>query len=324
MQRKVIEGFELSPQQQRLWLQGDDSAYRAEVTVAIDGNARSSDLRTAFEMLARRHEILRMTFRRLPGMKFPIQAAEAGDCVEWRELDVSDYSPEEQKSQIEEFAREARRPFDLERGPLIRVALFSLSVDKRLLYVCVPSLLADQRTLCELIRQFSYIYVGKESADDFSPEKQVGYVQIAAWQREVLETEEAQEGKNFWSSENLAGFRNVGLPLENGTAASRRFYPLSHSLVIPQDVIDKARAVAGEYSLSLRSFFQACWHVLLYRLTGREDLIVATHFDVRPYEELKAAVGLLAKYLPIGCRLALFRMRLMKLLSGRSFMRGKV
>jgi amino acid adenylation domain-containing protein len=303
MQRKVIEGFELSPQQQRLWLQGDDSAYRAEVTVAIDGNARSRDLRTAFEMLARRHEILRMTFRRLPGMKFPIQAAEAGDCVEWRELDVSDYSPEEQKSQIEKFAREARRPFDLERGPLVRVALFSLSVDKHSLYVCVPSLLADQRTLCELIRQVSYTYVGAESGDDFSPEEQVGYVQIAAWQREILKTEEAQEGKNFWSSKNLVGFRNVGLPLENGTAASRRFYPLSHSLVIPRDVIDKARAIAGKYSLSLHSFLQACWHVLLYRLTGREDLIVATHFDVRPYEELKAAVGLLAKYLPINCRL---------------------
>jgi amino acid adenylation domain-containing protein len=303
MRRDVIEGFELAPQQQRLWLQSDGPTYRAEVTVAIDGNARSGDLRAAFEALARRHEILRMTFRRLPGMKFPVQVAEAGDRVEWREMDVSDYPPEEQTSRIEEFKREARRPFDIERGPLVRVALFSLSVDKRLLNVYVPSLLADQRTLCELVRQVSCIYAGRERADDSSPEKQIGYTQIAAWQREILETEEAQEGRNFWGSKNLAGFRNVGLPLENGTAAGRRFHPLSHSLVIPRDLIDKAVAMAGEHSLSIHSFLQACWHVLLYRLTSREDLIVATHFDVRPYGELKAAVGLLAKYLPIGCRL---------------------
>jgi microcystin synthetase protein McyA len=289
MEKEVIEGFELAPQQQRLWLQGADITYRAEVTVAIDGNARSADVRAAIETLARHHEILRTTFRRLPGMKFPIQATEAGNCVEWRELDVSDYAPEEQYSLFEEFAREARRPFDLERGPLMRVTLFSLSVDKSLLNVCVPSLLADQRALCELMHQISCIYAGRERVDDSPPEKQLGYAQI--------------EGKEFWSSKNLAAFRNVGLPLENETAASQRFYTLSHSLIIPRDMIDRARAMASECSLSLHSFLQACWHVLLYRLTGLEDLIVATHFDARPYEELKAAVGLLAKYLPISCRL---------------------
>ncbi|MEO8191051.1 MAG: condensation domain-containing protein, partial [Acidobacteriota bacterium] len=72
----TIEGFRLSPQQARLWsLQEKDGSgsYRARAVVAIDGRVDPDRLRLAIVKVAGRHEILRTTFRGLPGMSAPLQ-----------------------------------------------------------------------------------------------------------------------------------------------------------------------------------------------------------------------------------------------------------
>ena len=51
------------------------------------------------------------------------------------------------------------------------------------------------------------------------------------------------------------------------------------------------------------AFLLACWQVLLGRLTGAPELMVAALFDGRDFEELEGALGPFAKHLPIACRL---------------------
>ena len=61
----MIEGFRLSPQQRRLWfLQQDQSAYRAQCEIAIDGPVEVERLTRVVQEIVDRHEILRTTFQR--------------------------------------------------------------------------------------------------------------------------------------------------------------------------------------------------------------------------------------------------------------------
>lgn len=102
MQQAAINGFRLAPQQERLWsLLADGSSYRAQCALLIEGNLDSNLLKAACQQLVDRHEILRTTFHRLPGMKLPVQViAERGDLA-WQEVDLTGRSPEEQDSALE-------------------------------------------------------------------------------------------------------------------------------------------------------------------------------------------------------------------------------
>src|ERR1051325_11992502 len=76
MQNNTIEGYRLSPQQQRQWIlqqHSERSPYRVQVQVLIEGNADTDALRKALFAVISRHEILNTTFQHLPGMSLPVQ-----------------------------------------------------------------------------------------------------------------------------------------------------------------------------------------------------------------------------------------------------------
>ncbi len=75
MQEERLEGYRLSPQQRRLWgllRYGWNGAYQTAGVVTITGRLEIPRLKTAARNLIARHEILRTTFRCLPGMTIPM------------------------------------------------------------------------------------------------------------------------------------------------------------------------------------------------------------------------------------------------------------
>src|SRR5437868_5603951 len=69
-----LEGFEISPQQRRIWLfQRQTGALYARVTLEIQGTLDVESLQQAAAQLAEKHEILRTYFLGVPGRVFPVQ-----------------------------------------------------------------------------------------------------------------------------------------------------------------------------------------------------------------------------------------------------------
>ncbi|NEP46232.1 MAG: hypothetical protein F6K35_46360, partial [Okeania sp. SIO2H7] len=74
MVTQTVAGYRLSPQQKHLWLlQEKNSNYQATCTIKITGKVEANILKSAIEKIAERHEILRTTFQRRPGIKMPLQ-----------------------------------------------------------------------------------------------------------------------------------------------------------------------------------------------------------------------------------------------------------
>src|SRR5882724_7319392 len=125
MQKAALEGFSLSPQQKHLWLlQQNSEAYRSQCAISLEGNLNPNALRQSLERLVSRHEILRTSFLRRPGMKIPFQVITNDTTLPWRTLDLRNRSCQEQETEIERlFQAEGRRAFDFERAPLLRCLL---------------------------------------------------------------------------------------------------------------------------------------------------------------------------------------------------------
>ena len=304
-----IEGYRLSPQQKRLWtIQEGNDVYRAKCRLHLEGALQTELLKAALLEVINRHEILRTTLRRVPGIKVPLQVVTEAEQLAWETLDLRDRPRAEQEALLTgHFQEIGQRPFDYEQGPLLRSALVSLSTSQHALLLCLPALYADAWTLRNLTQEIAAAYAagadgvpstgsgrglsGAERSRRTSDEDEVvQYVQFSEWQNELLEGEEAEQGKTYWREQDFSALAGLSLPYEIKLADRPPFSPAVFSSRLDGKVTDKVSLLAA-------------WQVLIWRLTRQPDIVVGLAFDGRKFEELQSGLGLFAKWLPLLSRL---------------------
>jgi len=270
-------GFQLSQQQKQLWLSGaDETAFNSVTAVALDGALNAAKLKDALNQVVARHEALRTTFERRPGMRVPLQVVRGTLAPAWEEIRAT--------SVAQLVAAEANAAFDLHNGPVVRAKLLSVADSKHVLVISTPALCADVASLQNVVREIAACYAGGAGSDEVFQ-----YPDFSAWQSELLQSEEdedAKAAKQFWS-ELLAETSIHRLPFEK--QASGAFKPATIPVEIPASAVDKDSA-----------FFAACWQILQWKLTGQNAITVSHVSDGRNHEEVAASVGLFSKALPIS------------------------
>ena len=280
MSNQVIEGFRLSPQQEHLWRleQGaHQSPYRAQCAVRITGRLDAEKLRAAIEDVVRRHEILRTTFPRPVSMMTSLQTVSEAAGFSFQRGDLSGL---DDQTLYEEFGRE---PFDLEAGPLLRVSLQCLATDDHLLLLALPTLCADRIALDNLVREIGRAYAARTSSAQNEVEP-TPYIVFAEWQNELLASEDAEVGREFWRAQQLSELPPLTLPVER-RAKNTEFTPRIVRTLLPRQATS--------------AMLLACWQALLARLSGEREFVLGLGCDGRSDEELAGALGPFAKYLPL-------------------------
>ena len=272
MNTAVIQGFQLSQQQRHLWaLQREGTSYESQCVIRLDGELDARALHDVLCAVVNRSEVLRTTFRML---KVPVQVVNERVVPAWRTMDLSDASHVEELSQ-----QEARTPFDFEHGPLVRGLLLRLDPRRHFLILTLPALIADTGTLKRL---FNELCDGTQVTDTGLP-----YIQYAAWQQELLEEQDAEEGRQYWRSQKLATLCTQTLPVP---ASARE--------------VASFRLTPELNSQTAEIWLLACWQSLLWRLTRVEELLIGYTYDGREFEELNQVLGPLARSLPVTARLS--------------------
>lgn len=302
--QNVIEGYQLSPQQKNLWLSPqEDEVYRAQCGILIEGRLDRDVLKEALQRIVARHEILRTTFYRRSGIRLPIQVVAERDTALWRYVVLNSWNEHEQAVDIEEIRQEERRlPFDFQRGPLLHACLVNLSPQAHLLLLTLPSLCADERTLKQLFKELSDFY-RLALRDEEETDEATQYAQYAEWRNELLETEDAATGKEYWLKQEADTLPLLKLPLEKQPDETTAFRLSSLTTDVEPETVEKLETVALWNNTSADVLLLACWQTLLWRLTGQTDLAVGRVFEGRKYEELEEAFGLFAESLPVRASL---------------------
>jgi len=302
MHSKSIEGFGISVQQARSWrLRGDDSCVPTEATWLLEGELDSRVLRSALGRVVSEHEILRTTYRRLPGMELPIQVVEEGAPFELEELDLGSGGARLER----ELERLRRESFDLERGPVARFALLRLAPGRTVLFAAVPALAGDSRSMTNLGAEIAAAY-GAELGDEAPELERVQYADFAAWQTDSLEesAERLAADREYWRAqlanatlEPLAGSHRL-----TGAAGVE----LAAETIDPEALAgggSSLEALAAQLGGSPEDLLFAVWQILLYRLTGHERFVVGWRDEGRELEALATALGTFARHFPLVCRL---------------------
>ncbi len=300
MVHEHIEGYPLSPQQQHLWLSGAHVVSYSRCSLRIRGTLDAARLNRALSALRERHEILRTSFHTLPGMPLPLQTINPNEPCRCEQLDLSDCDAEEQAARLGEHER--REPkFDLETGDVLICRLLKLSAEEHVLLIDISGLCADVQTMKNLARELAESYGESEDAGAGAATA-VQYADFSAWQNELLESAESSAGRDYWRSQNVEATSPPALPYEAPLPAADLRERASASLLLGDELLTQVEALAARHETSLDVILQACWHGLLWRLTGLSDIVIETAFPGRKYEDLRAAVGRFVTSLPLRSR----------------------
>jgi len=296
------EGFQLSPQQQRLWQrQQQDSAfpYRVIGEAIVEGNLNPQRLEVALAQVISQQEILRTFFASLPEMGTPLQAIAEGNQYQFRYDDLSQWEKTvQQKRQEAWFEQAKQQPLDLETGCVLDVTLLKLAPDRHVLLITLPALCADAVTLDNFLAELNQAYTGIENTED-----PLQYADIAAWQNDLFESEDGEIGRRYWRQQPLASGLSLKLPFQLEPTSDTAFQPATITSSLSVDCTNKLESIAHNHQVSLETLLFACWQVLLWRLTGETELVVGRYCNGRNYEELMSALGPFAKVLPIRTEL---------------------
>jgi amino acid adenylation domain-containing protein len=283
----------LSLPQQRLWflhrLQPGSSAYHIQWSVRLLGEVDRVSLQGAVDAVVSRHESLRTVFvaGAEEGTAEQQVLASVGVPVEWLAAPGLD---DEGVAGL--LAALARRPFDLGRGPLLRLTVLATGPGEQVLVVVIHHIVADGWSLALLATELSSAYAALRSGGSpaWSP-LPLQYGDWALWQRQWLAGPEPARQLAYWR-EALAGAPPV-LDLQGDLP--RPAQPAGRGAW--QTVRIDAALVRAVESLALQSgctpymVLLAAYALLLGRYGGTEDVVVGTPVAGRGQVALEGLIG---------------------------------
>ena len=296
----TIEGYRLSPQQSQIW-KVQERARNARCTVLIEGQLNVKSVRLAIEKVIERHEILRTTFQRIPGMDTPLQVINESGRLGLCEYELSHLDAEHQQARLESLFQQLGQSFDLEESPTLQTALVSLSPFKHVLMFALPSLCADRISFENLTSEISLTYAACLRGEVVEDEP-MQYADVSGILNDLLESEDTKAGREYWQKYAGEDSLEVHLPFLQESNVSERFNPQVVSVSHGSEVANKLDDRTRQFETTNFNFILTCWATLLYRFSGQAELIVGAAFDGRSFEGLSGAIGPLARFLPVRCQ----------------------
>ncbi len=303
MTEQTADSFEVSPQQEELWLaEPDGPSGRVQAIVELVGGVDPEALRGAVARTIERHEILRTTFAHQPGIRVPVQAV-AGDVEPV--FSTVDLTGPDADSAVQKHAEaELAYPLDLSQGSLLRALLITRGPDRHSLILTVSTLCADASSIALLVQELLQHYAGATP----TVEDPLQYADFSAWQRELegADDEEATAARDFWSATSDA----VGptLPFaerpDAGTedAASSETPVQQVPVTVDGATVSSIIEQASRYGATPAELVHAAWHAVIGASTGEEDVTLAFVSSERRHADLEGALGTFARAVPVRSR----------------------
>ncbi len=292
----------LSFAQERLWFLDrfapGSAVYNIPSFLRLGGRLDAAALRGVLTEVARRHESLRTTFGEHAGV--PFQAVAPPGEVGLPLVDLRGAEDE----MLRLAREEARRPFDLVRGPLFRASLLRLGVEDHVLLLNIHHIVSDGWSQGLLLRELAALYhalaAGRPSP---LPEPPIQYADYAVWQRSRMRGEALEEKLAFWR-QRLAGVPPLALPSDRPRPARPSFRGGRRSLDVPADLAGRLRALCREQGVTSYMALLAAFQVLLLRYSGQTDFAVGSPVANRGRGEVEGLIGLFINTLALRADLS--------------------
>ena len=266
-----------------------------QVCLRLQGPLRVEALRQAASDLVGRHEALRTVFDPATGAPRLLPGGEPGLHVHMVPA-LDGLARDEAIDGL--LTAEARRPFDLARGPLLRLALLPFD-DEHLLVVGAHQIAADGWSFGVLLRELGALYTARVTGRPATLPEPTPFRSYAERELLWLQTADAARSEAWWL-ERLAGPLPVlRLPGDRPRPVFQTYAGADVHAVIEPGLREDLQRLAAGRGCTLFMVLLAAFQALLHRLTGQEDLLVVTPSEGQAFDGGPAWVGDCLNLLPL-------------------------
>ncbi len=278
----------LSYAQQRQWvlwqLEPEGATYNIPTALRLVGALDVGALQRSFSALIARHETLRTRFEQVDGQ--PLQVIEPPSPFS---LETEAVEPAQVQAWID---AEAAKPFDLERGPLLRARLLRLGSDEHVLMLTLHHIVSDGWSTPILVRELVALYEGDCQGREVSlPELPIQYADYAQWQRQWMEAGEQARQLAYWKEQLGDDQPVLELPLDRLRPARSSFRGARLQVPLSPALSQALQGLARERGVTLFMLLLASFQTLLHRYSGQRDIRVGVPVANRNRVETEGLIG---------------------------------
>ncbi|HCL3489282.1 TPA: pyoverdine non-ribosomal peptide synthetase PvdD, partial [Pseudomonas aeruginosa] len=278
----------LSFAQERQWflwqLEPESAAYHIPSALRLRGRLDVDALQRSFDSLVARHETLRTRFRLEGGRSYQQVQPAVSVSIEREQFG--------EEGLIERIQAIVVQPFDLERGPLLRVNLLQLAEDDHVLVLVQHHIVSDGWSMQVMVEELVQLYAGySQGLDVVLPALPIQYADYALWQRSWMEAGEKERQLAYWTG-LLGGEQPVlELPFDRPRPARQSHRGAQLGFELPRELVEAVRALAQREGASSFMLLLASFQALLYRYSGQADIRVGVPIANRNRVETERLIG---------------------------------
>lgn len=279
--------FPASFAQRSMWLENEINpgrpTYHVLAALRLRGRLDTGALRRALNTVVDRHEALRTVFDL--DEDGPVQIIGPAPELDVPLTDVA-------RSDLEAaVTAEVTKPFDLYRGPLVRMRLLRTAPEEHVAVLVMHHIVTDGVSSALFVAELTACYGAYLRGEDPGlPPLEIQYADFTMWQHENLRGEKLSGLTRRWQR-RLDGAPPLRLFTDRPYPAEPTFAGDTHTFTVPAPLVSRLDALARQERATAFMVFLAAFDVLLSRYSGQQDITVASPMAGRTRPELAGLIG---------------------------------
>jgi amino acid adenylation domain-containing protein len=268
--------FAMTESQTEIWLASQlgpeaSCAYNEPFYVRLRGPLDVDLLRESVNATFLRHEALHLRFDR-DGQQWANPPAP----IDIPLRDVGAQRADEHAATFEaSLAYQATTPFDFEAGPLVRAELLRLNDQEHVLVFAAHHLVCDGWSWSVLMQEIGKRYSAAVRGEGFTAPEAGRFSEYVREELAQRGTEEQEESYAFWVEQFTPVPPPLNLPTDRPRPAHKSSRGATVHHIFDPSVYVAAKKIASDLQVSLFSLTIGAFNLLLSRLAGQDDLVVA-------------------------------------------------
>jgi len=284
----------LSFAQERLWfihhLMPDQPLYQIAMTLELEGDLNRNAAREAWRRLVMRHAPLRTVFHTRDGA--PEAIVLGAPEFEWH---FENAHPDNTT-----LDAEIGRPFDLTRGPLLRVLLQRHAPNRHTMKVIVHHVAADGWSLGIMLREWGSLYLASATQDDAHLQPPASdYTTFANRQRSDMAQEKMARSLKFWVDTLTGTPTLLELPADFPNRSDSAYRGAYEPITIPRDLRQRMHQLGQRHQATLFMTLLAAFQAWLHLYADRDHFAVGSPVAGRDQPEWEELIGCFVNLLPL-------------------------
>jgi amino acid adenylation domain-containing protein len=289
-----LSTYPLTAGQRALWflyqLAPQSYAYNIANAVALPESFEITAFEAALTALTGQQPSLRAVFRIEQGE--PVQEILP---VRQLKLEITEAAGWEASHLEQALLVEARRPFNLEQGPLLRVSLFRRGGQPDVLMLTVHHIVADLWSMALLVRELDRLYPAacsdQPALQSLGQATRFSYGEFARREQERLAGRPGQELREYWQTRLQGEISALELPFDRPRPPVQTYQGANLAFNLSQELTGRFKTLCQREGVTLYMAVLAAFEVLLYRYTGQSDFVIGSPAAGRTRPETAGVIG---------------------------------